>query len=461
MDKYNKKENKKYKYKERKSTPQYNFQKDFIQKVNLFKNNNEQIRGSVPVKKNEKEQNPYIEKKKYILPKNKKNIRDLSSKNELQNKLFYNIPSNRIKTAENNNNHHKIINKKVINNKSIPKFKKVNYVEIYKRVNNKELIRNNVPLIHINLSRSIKHKSKNESENESKENIISNQTLKSPKELNIENKKFNKIPRAKKEKKEEEEIKKLYLDYCYKEDPNILSRQKMEDFHKIIPNLSKNPIISYFAIFDGHSGEEPAIYCQNHLHEILLNTLKLNDFNIEKSLLLSFQQIDDEISKEDYNEESGSTATILLIFEKLNEKYYACANVGDTQCYLIKKNSVIKLSKDHKCSNKEEVERIKKNGGMVFNNRVFGSLMLTRSIGDREMKNYGVCSIPFINLNKINDDDLFFIIASDGVWDVINQNDISHICNYNKSSKEICEEIIHKSINDGTKDNVSCIVVKL
>ena len=190
MDKYNKKENKKYKYKERKSTPQYNFQKDFIQKFNLLKNNNEQIRGSVPVKKNEKEQNPYIEKKKYILPKNKKNIRDLSSKNELQNKLFYNIPSNRIKTAENNNNHHKIINKKVMNNKSIPKFKKVNYVEIYKRVNNKELIRNNIPLIHINLSKSIKHKSKNESENESKENIISNQTLKSPKELNIENKKL-------------------------------------------------------------------------------------------------------------------------------------------------------------------------------------------------------------------------------------------------------------------------------
>ena len=68
----------------------------------------------------------------------------------------------------------------------------------------------------------------------------------------------------------------------------------MEDFHKIIPNLSKNPLISYFAIFDGHSGEEPAIYSQNHLHEILLNTLKLNDFNIEKSLLLSFQQLDDD-----------------------------------------------------------------------------------------------------------------------------------------------------------------------
>ena len=30
--------------------------------------------------------------------------------------------------------------------------------------------------------------------------------------------------------------------------------------------------------------------------------------------------------------------------------------------------------------------------------RVFGSLMLTRSIGDREMKNYGVFKLPFENI---------------------------------------------------------------
>ena len=93
----------------------------------------------------------------------------------------------------------------------------------------------------------------------------------------------------------------------------------------------------------------------------------------------------------------------------------------DSKCYLIKKNSILKLTKDHKCNDKEEVERIKKNGGLIFNKRVFGSLMLTRSIGDREMKNYGVSSIPFININKIVDEDLFFVVASDGVWDVINE----------------------------------------
>ena len=87
--------------------------------------------------------------------------------------------------------------------------------------------------------------------------------------------------------------------------------------------------------------------------------------------------------------------------------------------------------------------------------------MLTRSIGDREMKNYGVSSIPFININKINNDDLFFIIASDGVWDVINEDDLIHFFNEKKTCKEISDDIIKMSIENGSIDNVSCIVVKV
>ena len=46
-----------------------------------------------------------------------------------------------------------------MHNKSSPKFKKVNYVDIYKRPNNNEkIISYNIPLIHINLS--IKRKKK-------------------------------------------------------------------------------------------------------------------------------------------------------------------------------------------------------------------------------------------------------------------------------------------------------------
>ena len=495
-NKLNMKQNKKYKNKERKTTPQYNFKKDFLNNINFDKNKNEQIRASFSIQQKEKELNPYIEKKKYVIPKNKKYIRNLSSKNPIENRLFYNVPLQKFNSNEYNN--YNKMKQKINQNKSSPKFKKVNYIEIYRKTSNNQIIRNNIPLIHINLSNSIRRKN----QNPKIQNLTPNQTLKKKpqtsnnidqnklKTIHLKNiinktsnqnsnlisipnynqnekKKEEKNENLKTESKSEEKIentkkeKKLYTDYYYKEDPNITSREKMEDFHSIIPNLSLNPLISYFGIFDGHNGDKPALYCMNNFHNIILKNLKINNYDIEKSLIDSYQNIDDEISKENYNEESGTTSTTLLIYEKLNEKYFACANVGDSQCYLIKKNSVLKISKDHKCNDKSEVDRIKKSGGMVFNGRVFGTLMLTRSIGDREMKNYGVCSIPYVNISKISDDDLYFIIASDGVWDVINEDDIFNICIQGNCSKDICEEIIRKSIDEGTKDNVSCIVVKV
>jgi len=569
MDKYNKmniKYNKSNKNKERKLTPQYNFKKDFSKNINIPKNKNEKIRGSFPLKENQKELSPYIEKKNYVIPKNKKYIRNLSSKNQKENRLFYNVPSRNFNS--NDYNSYNKIKQRINSNKSINnKFKKVNYIEIYRKASNNKIIRNNIPLIHINLSNSIRKKN----QNQLKETLTPNQTLKrnnqSSNEMKDENSKskkinniisqnqymntLNKIPikthkiknfqiqnnkneinqipiqnkiiesnninfqeienineienneeinnkfqinninlnieenkienekiNSKRENEENniknrillenniknESSRKLYSSFFYKEDANITSREKMEDFHSIKEKLNLNPEISYFSIFDGHNGDKPAIYCKNNLDKIIIKTLKENNYEIEKSLIESYIKIDDLISKEEFNEESGTTSTTLLIYKKLNDnrKYYACANVGDSQCYLIKKDSVVKISKDHKCNDKEEVDRIKKCGGMVFNGRVFGTLMLTRSIGDKEMKNYGVSSIPFVNhgvIDQIND--LFFVIASDGVWDVLNQNDIFHICSQFQYSQDICNEIVKKSIQEGTKDNVSCIVVRI
>ena len=121
----------------------------------------------------------------------------------------------------------------------------------------------------------------------------------------------------------------------------------------------------------------------------------------------------------------------------------------------------MKISKDHNCNDKEEVERVKKNGGMVFNNRVFGSLMLTRSIGDREMKNYGVCALPSVNSFKLSNDDFFVVIASDGVWDVVNEKMLFDVFKGNFNGEEFSKKIIEISLNEDSMDNVSCVVVKL
>ena len=87
--------------------------------------------------------------------------------------------------------------------------------------------------------------------------------------------------------------------------------------------------------------------------------------------------------------------------------------------------------------------------------------MLTRSFGDKEFKECGVLATPNIYSGLIEDDDLYVVIASDGVWDTISQDDLFKLSKEKMSSKEFSEKIVVTSLNRGTRDNISCFVIKL
>jgi len=63
-----------------------------------------------------------------------------------------------------------------------------------------------------------------------------------------------------------------------------------------------------------------------------------------------------------------------------------CANSGDSRSILGRAGKVIALSEDHKPENVEEKRRIEAAGGFVEDNRVNGSLALSRALGDFEYK---------------------------------------------------------------------------
>ena len=253
-----------------------------------------------------------------------------------------------------------------------------------------------------------------------------------------------------------------YTEFAYKEEKNLEYRKQMEDFHTIIENFTNDETKSYFAIFDGHNGANPALYCKENLHNILARSLTQTNYNIDKSFQYSFNKISQEINSKFQQKDTGTTATVLLIQQEDHHKVIYCANVGDSKCYLIKKNGTsIQISKDHKCSEEEEVSRVKSSGGIVFGGRVFGTLMLTRSIGDMEMKNYGVIATPSVNRTVITEEDAYVVLASDGVWDVVNPEGLSIIGKKNESAEKSCNAIVKMAMDGGTRDNVSCIVVKL
>ena len=267
---------------------------------------------------------------------------------------------------------------------------------------------------------------------------------------------------------------KCFLSYAYMNDDNKKYRESMEDFYCINPNLSKeNTSYSLFGIFDGHSGSEVASFLSTNFAKFLSNELSKikstenheeDNNNYISCIKNTFELIDENIkNNKNIKDDVGSTGTIIFFYKdkNLSKKILICANVGDSKGYLIKKNNIIQITKDHDCKDKDEVDRVKKGGGLVFQGRVFGTLMLTRSFGDKEMKKYGLIATPDYFSEEINEDDLYVVIASDGVWDVISQEDILEMSKNNMSSEEFSKIIIKTAKKKETRDNVSCIVVKL
>ena len=120
----------------------------------------------------------------------------------------------------------------------------------------------------------------------------------------------------------------------------------------------------------------------------------------------------------------------------------------------------MRLSEDDRVDVPKEKERIIRQGGIISNNRIYGQLMLSRGFGDWGIKQYGLICEPHIAKIEINENDLFLVIASDGVWDVMSDEDFKDIMQESLNPLDICKDIVIESLRSGSSDNISCFVIK-
>ena len=246
------------------------------------------------------------------------------------------------------------------------------------------------------------------------------------------------------------------LHYCEYLDKNPDFRDYMEDYTLSINNFNSESFKHLFCVFDGHGGDETAKLCVQKYPDIFSQCLSDNPFNYELALKNSFHLMDEEIEKTK-SYEVGNTGTIVFI----NNNYLYCANVGDSSCCLLgKKNEFITI--EDRCSNKVEKKRIEKEGGQVIEDRLDGILEISRCFGDYDLKNKGLTSEPHITKKFIDDNLNYCVLASDGVWDFLNLNDVSKIANENKNNfNNMAKIIVESEKRRGSEDNISCIVIEL
>lgn len=118
------------------------------------------------------------------------------------------------------------------------------------------------------------------------------------------------------------------------------------------------------------------------------------------------------------------------------------------------------MSIDDKCDNLDEIKRVKGSGGIILDNRLGGVLAVTRAFGDHALTRVGLIATPHIVKYNLKPFDKYLVIASDGIWDELSDQDAADLCHEDLDTKRICQNIVKAALSRGSKDNISCIVLK-
>ncbi|CAA0838042.1 Protein phosphatase 2C 16 [Striga hermonthica] len=297
-------------------------------------------------------------------------------------------------------------------------------------------------------------------------------------------------------------------------------RAEMEDAISAVPKLLRIPIRMlagdlavdglssclshlsghFFGVYDGHGGSQVANYCQDRFHHALteeLETIMSNredswtnsqncEENWRRAFTKCFLKVDDEIEGKKAQVEPiapetvGSTAVVAVVCSS----HIIVANCGDSRAVLCRGKEPLALSVDHKPNREDEYARIEAAGGKVIQwngHRVFGVLAMSRSIGDRYLKP-SIIPDPEVTFAPRAREDECLILASDGLWDVMTNEEVCDIARkrillwhknngptsasergngVDPAAQAAAEYLCNRALQKGSKDNITVVVVDL
>ncbi|WOL01582.1 putative protein phosphatase 2C 74 [Canna indica] len=265
-----------------------------------------------------------------------------------------------------------------------------------------------------------------------------------------------------KEKEGEEEVMEVDGgDYCLASRRG--SRHMMEDAYGIMANINGDSKQAFFGVFDGHGGRAAVDFVSEKLGKNILSALdELSKTNQENQTQLAIKAgyltTDRDFLAQGVS--SGACAATVLV----KEGELHAANVGDCRVVMSRNGVAEALTEDHRAAREDERERIENSGGlMTCRNgvwRVHGSLAVSRAIGDLSMKQW-IISEPDTKRIHLTPDCEFLILASDGLWDKVTNQEAVDVISKQSNCTKSCKELIEMSCRRGNRDDITVMVIHL
>ncbi|KAJ9166585.1 hypothetical protein P3X46_021314 [Hevea brasiliensis] len=233
----------------------------------------------------------------------------------------------------------------------------------------------------------------------------------------------------------------------------------MEDYHVAKFVQIQGHELGLFAIYDGHMGEGVPAYLQKHLFS---NILKEEEFWVDpnRSISKAYERTDQAILSHGSDLGRGGSTAVTAIL--INGRRLWVANVGDSRAVVSRAGQAIQMSTDHEPNN--ERGSIEDRGGFVSNMpgdvpRVNGQLAVSRAFGDRNLKSH-LRSDPDIQDTIIDNSVDILILASDGLWKVVSNQEAVDMARRIKDPLRAAKQLTAEALKRDCKDDISCVVVR-
>jgi len=159
----------------------------------------------------------------------------------------------------------------------------------------------------------------------------------------------------------------------------------------------------------------------------------------------------------------GTTAAVALI----RGDELVVANTGDTRVVICNKGRAIMLTELHLASNPFEAQQVINRGGTIETDpwgtpRVDGRLMVTRGLGPIKNIIPGLTHEPTVRHYKLSDDDCFLILGTDGLFNVMSNQEAVDIVKFCDSPSEAAQRLVDIAYYEQkTDDNATAIIIRL
>ncbi|XP_057536298.1 probable protein phosphatase 2C 25 [Amaranthus tricolor] len=242
-------------------------------------------------------------------------------------------------------------------------------------------------------------------------------------------------------------------------------RAVMEDQFSAVLDIQGDSKQAFFGVFDGHGGVKAAEFAAKNLNKNIMAEFATNDEkSLEEAVKQGYLKTDSDFLEEELH---GGSCCVTAVISKGD---LIVSNAGDCRAVLSRGGVAEALTTDHRPSRQDEKDRIEALGGYIdcYNGvwRIQGSLAVSRGIGDKQLKQW-VIAEPETRILKIKTDDEFLILASDGLWEkVTNQEavDIARpLCTGTNNPQPLiaCKKLVDLSATRGSLDDVSVMVIQL